>query len=78
MGRAFRVGWGPDLTLVSLSTQKQAAVVPLRGKFSELGSYVSGRLFDDTTSSIVQRLQIVGGSGCDANHVQTFKVSQTK
>lgn len=75
MGRTFRAGWGPGLTLVSLSTQKQAAVVPLHGKFSQLGSYVSGRLLDDTTSSIVQRLQIVGGGGGDVDYVQTFKES---
>ncbi|XP_046478891.1 nuclear pore complex protein Nup98-Nup96 isoform X1 [Neodiprion pinetum] len=75
MGRSFRVGWGPDLTLVSLSTQKQAAIVPLHGKFSDLGSYVSGRLSNDTTSSIVQRLQIVGGGGDDVEHIETFKES---
>lgn len=77
MGRSFRAGWGPGLTLVSLSTQKRAAVVPLHAKFSQLGSYVSGRLLDDTTSSIVQRLQIVGGRGGDADYVETFKVNLT-
>ncbi|XP_012260239.2 nuclear pore complex protein Nup98-Nup96 isoform X2 [Athalia rosae] len=75
MGRSFRVGWGPGLSLISLSTQKQAAVVPLHGKFSQLGSYVAGRLLNDNTSSIVQRLQIVGGRGGDSDNIQIFKES---
>lgn len=79
MGRTFRPSWGPGLTLVSLSSQEQAAVVPLHNTFSQIETYVSGRLMDDTTSmSIVQRLQILGGSGADSDHVEMFRVSCKK
>ncbi|XP_043271546.1 nuclear pore complex protein Nup98-Nup96 isoform X2 [Venturia canescens] len=76
MGRTFRPSWGPGLTLVSLSSQEQAAVVPLHNTFSQIETYVSGRLMDDTTSmSIVQRLQILGGAGADSDHVEMFRDS---
>lgn len=75
MGRMFKPSWGPGLSLVSLSTQDQAAKIPLHNAFSQLGLYVSGRLFEDTTSSsIVQRLRILGGCGADPNYVGNFKV----
>ncbi|XP_014482996.1 PREDICTED: nuclear pore complex protein Nup98-Nup96 isoform X2 [Dinoponera quadriceps] len=73
MGRMFRPSWGVGLTLLSLSTQKQAKDMELENAFSKLGSYVSGRLADDTSSTaIVQRLQILGG---DKDDVKTFKDS---
>ena len=75
MGRTFKPSWGPGLTLVSLSSQEQAAVVPLHNTFSQIETYVSGRLLDDTTStSIVQRLRILGGAGADGDHVEIFRV----
>lgn len=73
MGRMFRPSWGVGLTLLSLSTQDQAKNVKLQSAFSQLGSYVSGRLVGDTTSTtIVQRLQILGG---DEDDIKTFKDS---
>lgn len=73
MGRMFRPSWGVGLTLLSLSTQDQATKVQLQSAFSQLGSYVSGRLTGDTTSTaIVQRLQILGG---DEDDIKTFKDS---
>lgn len=73
MGRMFRPSWGVGLTLLSLSTQDQATKVQLQSAFSQLGSYVSGRLAGDITSTaIVQRLQILGG---DEDDVKTFKES---
>ncbi|XP_032667417.1 nuclear pore complex protein Nup98-Nup96 isoform X2 [Odontomachus brunneus] len=73
MGRMFRPSWGVGLTLLSLSTQDQATKVQLQSAFSQLSSYVSGRLADDITSTaIVQRLQILGG---DEDDIKTFKDS---
>ncbi|XP_051164466.1 nuclear pore complex protein Nup98-Nup96 [Leptopilina boulardi] len=76
MGRKFKPSWGPGLTLISLSTQEQASKVSLRNCVSQLGSYLSGRFLDDMTStSIVQRLQILGGSGVEPSYLMTFKDS---
>ncbi|XP_036147663.1 nuclear pore complex protein Nup98-Nup96 isoform X2 [Monomorium pharaonis] len=67
MGRTFRPSWGTGLTLLSLSTQEQATKMQLRSAFSQLSRYVSGRLADDVSSTvIVQRLQILGGDEYDA------------
>ncbi|KYN31615.1 Nuclear pore complex protein Nup98-Nup96 [Trachymyrmex septentrionalis] len=66
MGRTFRPSWGAGLTLLSLSTQEQAIKMQLRNTFSQLSHYISGRLSDDVSSTvIVQRLQIVGGDEYD-------------
>ena len=75
MGRMFRTSWGPGLTLITLNTQEQATVVPLRSNLNHLGSYISGRLFQDETSNIVQRLQILGGSAESSDYLITFKES---
>ena len=76
MGRMFKPSWGPGLTLISLSTQEQAANIPLRNSVTQLGSYISGRFLGDMTStSIVQRLQILGGSGVEIDYLITFKES---
>lgn len=73
MGRMFRPSWGVGLTLLSLSTQEQATTVQLQSAFSQLSSYLSGRLSNDITSTaIVQRLQILGG---DEEDIKTFKDS---
>lgn len=73
MGRMFRPSWGVGLTLLSLSTQEQAKKMQLQSTFSQLSSYLSGRLTGDITSiAIVQRLQILGG---DEEDVKTFKDS---
>lgn len=76
MGRVFRSSWGMGLTLLSLSTQEQAAKIPLQNTFSQLGSYICGRIPGDTTSmNVVQRLQILGGNGAESEHIQMFKES---
>ncbi|KAK2583571.1 hypothetical protein KPH14_009516 [Odynerus spinipes] len=76
MGRVFRSSWGMGLTLLSLSTQEQAAKIPLQNTFSQLGSYVCGRVPGDTTSmNVVQRLQILGGNGAEPEYIQMFKES---
>ncbi|XP_015116191.1 nuclear pore complex protein Nup98-Nup96 [Diachasma alloeum] len=76
MGRKFKPCWGPGLTLISLSSQEQASVVPLQNKFSQIESYMSGRLMDDHTStSIIQRLQILGGTRADADYLKIFRES---
>ncbi|XP_033208238.1 nuclear pore complex protein Nup98-Nup96-like isoform X2 [Belonocnema kinseyi] len=75
MGRMFRASWGPGLTLITLNTQQQATNFPVRSNLSLLGSYISGRHFQDETSSIVQRLQILGGSSESSDYVITFKES---
>lgn len=73
MGRMFRPSWGAGLTLLSLSTQAQATKVQLQSTFSQLNRYVSGRLADDNTSTaIVQRLQILSG---DEDDIRMFKDS---
>lgn len=73
MGRTFRPSWGAGLTLLSLSTQEQATKMQLRSTFSQLSRYISGRLADDISSTvIVQRLQILGGDEYDT---KTFKDS---
>lgn len=73
MGRTFRPSWGAGLTLLSLSTQEQATKMQLRSTFSQLNRYLSGRLADDVSSTvIVQRLQILGGDEYDT---KTFKDS---
>lgn len=75
MGRMFKSSWGPGLTLISLSTQQQASSVPLYNSVSQLGTYISGRFFDDISStSIVQRLQIFGGSESENDYSHMFKV----
>ncbi|XP_069679986.1 nuclear pore complex protein Nup98-Nup96 isoform X2 [Periplaneta americana] len=61
MGRNFRVGWGRDSTLLTLNTQKAAAVVPLRAELTDLNVFTSGRTQGDCSQCIVQRLQIFGG-----------------
>lgn len=61
MGRSFRVGWGRDSTLLTLNTQKAAAVVPLRAELSDLNIFTSGRTEGDCSQCIVQRLQVCGG-----------------
>ncbi|KAF7399620.1 hypothetical protein HZH68_008212 [Vespula germanica] len=76
MGRVFKSSWGMGLTLLSLSTQEQAAKIPLQNTFDQLGSYVCGRIPGDTTSmNVVQRLQILGGNGAEAEYIQMFKES---
>ncbi|XP_014603478.1 PREDICTED: nuclear pore complex protein Nup98-Nup96 [Polistes canadensis] len=76
MGRIFRSRWGMGLTLLSLSTQEQAAKIPLQGTFDQLGSYICGRIPGDTTSmNVVQRLQILGGNGVEPEYIQMFKES---
>ncbi|XP_034945165.1 nuclear pore complex protein Nup98-Nup96 [Chelonus insularis] len=76
MGRKFKPSWGPGLTLVSLSTQEQAAKVPLQNIFGQIETYIAGRLVDDTTSTnIVQRLQILGGNRADSDYIRLFKES---
>jgi len=73
MGRTFRPSWGAGLTLLSLSTQEQATKMQLKSTFSQLSRYVSGRLSDDVSSTvIVQRLQILGGVEYDT---KMFKAS---
>ncbi|XP_043467804.1 nuclear pore complex protein Nup98-Nup96 [Leptopilina heterotoma] len=75
-GRKFKASWGPGLTLISLSTQEQASKVPLRNCVSQLGSYLSGRfMYDMTSTSIVQRLQILGGTGAEPSYLLSFKDS---
>ncbi|XP_076648860.1 nuclear pore complex protein Nup98-96 isoform X2 [Halictus rubicundus] len=64
MGRMFRPSWGRGLTLLTLSTRGHADDVPLHSSFEQIGSYVNGRVPEDTTSvTIVQRIQILGGGG---------------
>nr|XP_050853045.1 nuclear pore complex protein Nup98-Nup96 isoform X2 [Vespula vulgaris] len=76
MGRVFKSSWGMGLTLLSLSTQEQAAKIPLQNTFDQLGSYVCGRIPGDTTSmNVVQRLQILGGNGAEPEYIQMFKES---
>ncbi|KAL0126104.1 hypothetical protein PUN28_004910 [Cardiocondyla obscurior] len=76
MGRTFRPSWGTGLTLLSLSTQEQATKMPLQSSFTQLNLYVSGRLADDISSTvIVQRLQILGGDKYDTETQKTFKDS---
>lgn len=60
-GRSFRVGWGKDCTLVSLTTQNVAAITPLKASLDELGNMLIGRVQPDTSPSIVQRIRILGG-----------------
>ncbi|XP_057338404.1 nuclear pore complex protein Nup98-Nup96 [Microplitis mediator] len=76
MGRKFKATWGPGLTLISLTTQEQASVVPLQNAFSHIETYVSGRLMEDNSSSnVVQRLQILGGNRADRDYISVFKES---
>lgn len=78
MGRMFKPSWGRGLTLLTLSTKKQADDVLLNNSFEQIGSYVCGRSPEDTTSvAIVQRIQILGngGNGTGDERVKTFKVS---
>ncbi|XP_011505770.1 PREDICTED: nuclear pore complex protein Nup98-Nup96 [Ceratosolen solmsi marchali] len=76
MGNIFRPSWGPQLTLISLSTQQHAAKICLYNTVDQLGSYINGRQFDDFTSTtIVQRLQILGGSNLENNYIQAFKAT---
>ncbi|XP_012280499.1 nuclear pore complex protein Nup98-Nup96 [Orussus abietinus] len=73
-GGSFKASWGPGLTLVCLSTEGQAATVPLLSPFSQLDSYISGRTVDDKTpTNIIQRLQFLGGEDSDCEYVQRFK-----
>ncbi|XP_076223449.1 nuclear pore complex protein Nup98-96 isoform X2 [Nomia melanderi] len=74
MGRMFKPSWGRGLTLLTLSTRGQADGVPLHSSFEQIGSYVGGRIPEDPTSvAIVQRIQILGGSGTDEDRVEIFK-----
>nr|XP_033206829.1 nuclear pore complex protein Nup98-Nup96 isoform X2 [Bombus vancouverensis nearcticus] len=76
MGRRFKPSWGRGLTLLTLSTKKQADDVLLNNSFEQIGSYVCGRSPEDTTSvGIVQRIQILGGSGTGEERIKTFKES---
>ncbi|KOX79242.1 Nuclear pore complex protein Nup98-Nup96 [Melipona quadrifasciata] len=78
MGRTFKPSWGRGLTLLTLSTKKQADDVLLNNSFEQIGSYVCGRSPEDTTSvAIVQRIQILGngGNGTGDERVKTFKES---
>lgn len=76
MGRRFKPSWGRGLTLLTLSTKKQADDVLLNNSFEQIGSYVCGRSPEDTTSvGIVQRIQILGGSGTGEERIKTFKVN---
>ncbi|KAK1124571.1 hypothetical protein K0M31_005949 [Melipona bicolor] len=78
MGRMFKPSWGRGLTLLTLSTKKQADDVLLNNSFEQIGSYVCGRSPEDTTSvAIVQRIQILGngGNGTGDERVKTFKES---
>lgn len=85
MGRTFKPSWGRGLTLLTLSTKKQADDVLLNNSFEQIGSYVCGRSPEDTTSAaIVQRIQILGGGSGGGNgtagdeRVKTFKVSVSR
>lgn len=60
-GRSFRVGWGKDCTLVSLTTQNVAAVTLLKAPLGELGTMLVGRVPPDMSPSIVQRIRVLGG-----------------
>ncbi|XP_017760409.1 PREDICTED: nuclear pore complex protein Nup98-Nup96 isoform X3 [Eufriesea mexicana] len=76
MGRMFKPSWGRGLTLLTLSTRSLADCVPLSSSFEQIGSYVCGRSAEDTTSvAIVQRIQILGGNGTDAERIKIFKES---
>ncbi|XP_066587580.1 nuclear pore complex protein Nup98-Nup96 isoform X2 [Prorops nasuta] len=76
MGRMFKCSWGPGLTLLSLSTQDQADKITLQNKFSQLGIYVSGRNSGDFTSTrVVQRIKILGGTGASERDIDIFKES---
>nr|XP_034193442.1 nuclear pore complex protein Nup98-Nup96 [Osmia lignaria] len=75
-GRMFKPSWGRGLTLLTLSTQGQALKVSLHSPFKEIGCYVDGRSPEDTSSvAIVQRIEILGGSGTDEKHIERFKKS---
>ncbi|XP_053983481.1 nuclear pore complex protein Nup98-Nup96 isoform X4 [Hylaeus volcanicus] len=76
MGRMFKPSWGPGLTLLTLSTKKQAAEVHLCSPFERIWSYMYGRLPEDRTSAaVVQRIQILGGDWSNAECSQTFEKS---
>lgn len=59
-GRSFRVGWGKDCTLLSLTTHSVPAVTPLKASLDELGNMLIGRVHPDTSPYIVQRIRILG------------------
>nr|CAD7426062.1 unnamed protein product [Timema monikensis] len=61
LGRSFRAGWGREGTLLTLTTQRNAAVVNLRGSLKDLDSYLGGREPGDRSQCIVQRLRLTGG-----------------
>nr|CAD7197115.1 unnamed protein product [Timema douglasi] len=61
LGRSFRAGWGREGTLLTLTTQRNAAVVNLRGSLKDLDSYLGGREAGDRSQCIVQRLRLTGG-----------------
>nr|CAD7588877.1 unnamed protein product [Timema genevievae] len=61
LGRSFRAGWGREGTLLTLTTQRNAAVVNLRGSLKDLDSYLGGRESGDRSQCIVQRLRLTGG-----------------
>ncbi|XP_015602178.1 nuclear pore complex protein Nup98-Nup96 isoform X2 [Cephus cinctus] len=75
MGRMFKPRWGPGLQLITLNTQKECDRAERHAPLKQLESYVSGRSVDDMTSSIVQRLKILGGCENDNDYVQMFKES---
>lgn len=75
MGRMFKPSWGPGLTLLTLSTKKQAAEVHLCSPFERIWSYMYGRLPEDKTSAaVVQRIQILGGNWTNEECLQIFEV----
>ncbi|XP_076167828.1 nuclear pore complex protein Nup98-96 isoform X2 [Ptiloglossa arizonensis] len=76
MGRMFKPSWGPGLTLLTLSTKKQAAEVHLCSPFERIWSYMYGRLPEDKTSAaVVQRIQILGGNWTNEECLQIFEKS---
>jgi hypothetical protein len=75
MGNIFRPSWGPKLTLISLNTEQHTEKIYQYNTIDQLGPYINGRKFDDLTSTtIVQRLQILGSSNLENNYIQKFKV----
>ncbi|GLG96233.1 Nuclear pore complex protein Nup98-Nup96 [Gryllus bimaculatus] len=73
-GHSFRVGWGMDSTLLTLTTQQTASVQPLVGDLTDLMSYTIGRVDDDYSPCIVQRLRVVGGgTGYEENFCESVE-----
>ncbi|CAH0385420.1 unnamed protein product [Bemisia tabaci] len=68
MGRSFRVGWGKELNLVHLTTDKLADSFEKHNDLQQLGDLLAGRTKSDFTKTIVQQLKIISPSAS-----QTFK-----